>query len=101
MGMNDILTQALETPEHSGRVRGVGGHITPHEYFGLPNLRKQSFEARMRKIVHEESKKIIEEAKPVILKEAKEQLREEIREEIEAEEAKRWEASLQSSQKTC
>lgn len=94
MGMNDILTQALETPEHSGRVRGVGGHITPHEYFGLPNLRKQSFEARMRKIVHEESKKIIEEAKPVILKEAKEQLREEIREEIEAEEAKRWEAKF-------
>ncbi|KAL6185455.1 hypothetical protein ACLB2K_041588 [Fragaria x ananassa] len=94
VGMNDILTQALETPEHSGRVRGVGGHITPHEYFGLPNLRKQSFEARMRKIVHEESKKIIEEAKLVILKEAKEQLREEIREEIEAEEAKRWEAKF-------
>ncbi|KAL6218726.1 hypothetical protein ACLB2K_011935 [Fragaria x ananassa] len=90
-GMNNILTQALETLEHSDRVRGVGGHITPHEYFGLPNLRKQSFEARMRKIVHEDSKKIIEEAKPVILKEAKEQLREE----IEAEEAKRWEEKFE------
>ncbi|KAL0555973.1 hypothetical protein IC582_004476 [Cucumis melo] len=30
---DDILTQALGTPEHRGRVRGVGGLITPSFYF--------------------------------------------------------------------
>ncbi|KAA0053273.1 putative transposase [Cucumis melo var. makuwa] len=30
---DDILTQALETPEHRGRVRGVGGLITSSFYF--------------------------------------------------------------------
>ncbi|KAL0534262.1 hypothetical protein IC582_028551 [Cucumis melo] len=30
---DDILTQALRTPEHRGRVRGVGGLITPLFYF--------------------------------------------------------------------
>ncbi|XP_073034989.1 uncharacterized protein [Primulina eburnea] len=28
-----ILTKALETEEHAGRVRGIGGHITPTIYF--------------------------------------------------------------------
>ncbi|KAH6754815.1 hypothetical protein C2S53_020112 [Perilla frutescens var. hirtella] len=31
----DILIQALETPEHCGRVRAVGGNITPTIYFNL------------------------------------------------------------------
>lgn len=35
-GSNDVLTTALQTPEHSGRVRGVGGLITPTTYFNLP-----------------------------------------------------------------
>ncbi|KAL4017143.1 hypothetical protein IC575_024818 [Cucumis melo] len=30
---NDVLTQALGTKEHNGRVRGVGGYITPTTYF--------------------------------------------------------------------
>lgn len=32
---NDILTQALGKPEHSGRVRGVGAYVTPTSYFNL------------------------------------------------------------------
>ena len=27
---------ALGTPEHSGRVRGVGGSVTPSVYFHIP-----------------------------------------------------------------
>ncbi|KAA0025896.1 putative serine/threonine-protein kinase nek2 [Cucumis melo var. makuwa] len=30
---NDVLTQALGTKEHNGRVRGVAGYITPTTYF--------------------------------------------------------------------
>ena len=30
---NDVLTQALGTRESSGRVRGVGGFVTPSTYF--------------------------------------------------------------------
>ncbi|KAA0037986.1 uncharacterized protein E6C27_scaffold36G001730 [Cucumis melo var. makuwa] len=30
---NDVLTQALGTKEHNGRVRGVGGYFTPTTYF--------------------------------------------------------------------
>ncbi|XP_031739205.1 uncharacterized protein LOC116402905 [Cucumis sativus] len=30
---NDVLTQALGTKEHHGRVRGVGGYVTPTNYF--------------------------------------------------------------------
>ena len=31
-----MLTLALETPEHSGRVRGVRGFVTPKLFFNLP-----------------------------------------------------------------
>ena len=30
---NDILTEALGTPEYSGRVRAKGKHYTPRQYF--------------------------------------------------------------------
>ncbi|KAL0554376.1 hypothetical protein IC582_008295 [Cucumis melo] len=30
---NDVLTQALGTKEHNGRVHGVGGYVTPTTYF--------------------------------------------------------------------
>ncbi|TYJ99652.1 putative serine/threonine-protein kinase nek2 [Cucumis melo var. makuwa] len=32
---NDVLTQALCTKEHNGRVHGVGGYVTPTTYFHL------------------------------------------------------------------
>lgn len=35
-----MLTTALGTPEHSGRVRGVGGFVTPKMFFNLPKERK-------------------------------------------------------------
>ncbi|PRQ20360.1 putative Ulp1 protease family catalytic domain, putative transposase, Ptta/En/Spm, plant [Rosa chinensis] len=39
-GSSDVLSQALETLEHSGRVRGVGGFINPSTYFKLPKLKR-------------------------------------------------------------
>jgi hypothetical protein len=35
-GSSDILTLALATPEHSGRVRGLGLGVIPMTYFKLP-----------------------------------------------------------------
>jgi hypothetical protein len=35
-GNDDVLTKALKTPEHSGRVRGVGGYVNPSTYFNIP-----------------------------------------------------------------
>ena len=35
-GAEDVLTTALESREHSGRVRAVGGYITPKQYFNFP-----------------------------------------------------------------
>ena len=35
-GSNDILTMALGTPEHGGRVRGVGAHVAPRQFFHVP-----------------------------------------------------------------
>lgn len=35
-GDHDILTQALGTPEHCGRVRGVGKFVTPTSFFHTP-----------------------------------------------------------------
>lgn len=35
-GSEDVLTKALETPEHSGRVRGVGSFVTPSMFFNFP-----------------------------------------------------------------
>lgn len=39
-GAEDVLTTALESQEHSGKVRAVGGYITPKQYFKLPREKK-------------------------------------------------------------
>ena len=39
-GANDVLATVLETPEHSGRVRGVGNFIPPTMFFDLPKKRR-------------------------------------------------------------
>ena len=41
-GAEDVLTTALESQEHSGKVRAVGGYITPKQYFKLPREKKNS-----------------------------------------------------------
>ena len=40
-GSDDVLSRALETPEHSGRVRGIGSYITPKLWFDLPKEKKR------------------------------------------------------------
>lgn len=39
-GSEDVLSVALETPEHAGRVRGVGSFVTPSTYFNVPKGKK-------------------------------------------------------------
>ena len=39
-GANDVLATVLETPEHSGTVRGVGNFIPPTMFFDLPKKRR-------------------------------------------------------------
>lgn len=38
-GSDDVLTKVLKTPEHSGRVRGVGGYVNPATYFNIPRAK--------------------------------------------------------------
>ena len=58
-GSNDVLTMALETSEHGGRVRGVGGFVTPSFYFNQPRRRRQSVEESIKESV----KRVLEEEK--------------------------------------
>ncbi|KAL6319056.1 hypothetical protein AAG906_001529 [Vitis piasezkii] len=45
-GSNDILSQALGTPEYTGRVRAKGKHYTPGRYFNsMSEQRQAKFEA--------------------------------------------------------
>ncbi|CAL2255926.1 unnamed protein product [Prunus armeniaca] len=39
-GSNDVLTLALGTPEHAGRVRGVGVGVSPTQFFNLPRQQR-------------------------------------------------------------
>ncbi|XP_042460684.1 uncharacterized protein LOC122044224 [Zingiber officinale] len=41
-GMNDVLTTALGSQEHYGRVRGVGGFVKPQVYFKTPRKKRES-----------------------------------------------------------
>ena len=59
-GSTDVLTAALETPEHPGRVRGVGSLVTPTSYFNIPRRRSNSSTSQMQeqiRMLTEENKK--------------------------------------------
>ncbi|KAL6494185.1 hypothetical protein OROGR_030985 [Orobanche gracilis] len=48
-GPYDALTKALGNPEHRGRVRGVGGHVTPSTYFHQPKpTKRKSMDERIK-----------------------------------------------------
>ncbi|CAL8118622.1 unnamed protein product [Prunus armeniaca] len=60
-GSNDVLTMALG-PEHPGRVRGVGGGISPRQYFNLPRQQRIKFADQLKEslriVLQEETKKM-------------------------------------------
>ncbi|XP_070676317.1 uncharacterized protein [Malus domestica] len=60
-GSNDILTIALETPEYSGRVRGVGTGINHKLYFKTPRSKTQSSQQQMMQTHLEQQSLHIEE----------------------------------------
>ncbi|KAL6269849.1 hypothetical protein ACE6H2_026760 [Prunus campanulata] len=52
-GSNDILTLALGTPEHGGRVRGAGAGVTPTQFFNLPKQQRVKFGDKLKESVRE------------------------------------------------
>ncbi|PRQ34194.1 putative transposase, Ptta/En/Spm, plant [Rosa chinensis] len=90
-GSTDVLTLALGTPEHRGRVRGIGGYVcNPNGYFHLPKRRKESvnesMRQSMRKILEEEKQKLEDELREKICAKEREKIVTEEREKIAAHE---------------
>ncbi|CAL2230609.1 unnamed protein product [Prunus armeniaca] len=50
-GSNDVLTMALGTPEHGGRVRGVGAGVSPTQFFNLPRQQRVKFADKLKESV--------------------------------------------------
>ncbi|KAL6588176.1 hypothetical protein OROMI_001154 [Orobanche minor] len=79
-GSLDVLEKALGTKEHGGRVRGVGGYITPSAYFHLPRRQKSTMQEKNQKGVEvyiaQIEEKIIAKAKKEAIEEFKAQLME-------------------------
>ncbi|CAL2229794.1 unnamed protein product, partial [Prunus armeniaca] len=61
-GSNDVLTMALGTLEHGGRVRGVGAVVSPTQFFNLPRQQRVKFANKLKEsvmaVVREETKKM-------------------------------------------
>lgn len=56
-GASDILTLALGTPEHSGRIRGLGLGPTPTTYFKLPRRGVKRENEMLKSQLEEERKR--------------------------------------------
>lgn len=89
-GSNDVLTLALGTPEHGGRVRAVGSYVTPNSYFHLPKRRKTSVKENVRESI----KAIVEEEREKIVAQIVAEEREKIKAEIMAEEKRKISAQI-------
>lgn len=90
-GTTDVLTLALGTPEHAGRVRGVGGFVQPNQYFHLPKRRKESVHETVRLSV----KQILEEEREKMETEIREKVLAEEKEKIAADERAHWVSRLE------
>ncbi|CAL9004428.1 unnamed protein product [Prunus brigantina] len=70
-GSNDVLTMDLGTPEHGGRVRGVGAGVSPTQFFNLPRQQRVKFADKLKEsvmaAVREETKKMEARAKESVM----------------------------------
>lgn len=57
-GSNDVLTMALGTPEHCGRVRGEGKHVTPMAYFKIPKRGTKKYNEKLLAQLHESQERV-------------------------------------------
>ncbi|CAL9018431.1 unnamed protein product [Prunus brigantina] len=68
---NDVLTMALGTPEHGGRVRGVGAGVSPTQFFNLPSQQRVKFADKFKEsvmaAVREETKNMEVKAKESVM----------------------------------
>ncbi|KAI5339328.1 hypothetical protein L3X38_018600 [Prunus dulcis] len=66
-GSNDVLTLALGTLEHGGRVRGVRAGVSPTQFFNFPRQHRVKFADKLKEsvmeAVREETKKMEARAK--------------------------------------
>ncbi|CAL2256773.1 unnamed protein product [Prunus armeniaca] len=70
-GSNDVLTLALGTPEHGGRVRGVGTGVSSTQFFNLSREQRVKFADKLKESVmepvREETKKMDARAKESVM----------------------------------
>lgn len=58
---SDLLTSALEKPEHSGRVRGIGAYVNPTTYFNCPRETRQRISQEQLHVLEDANKRIQEQ----------------------------------------
>ena len=61
IGQKDILTLALGTPEHPGRVRGKGGKKKPKQFFNTPKPSKAIEKNECEEMLREKVRMLEEE----------------------------------------
>ncbi|KAI5350569.1 hypothetical protein L3X38_003460 [Prunus dulcis] len=74
-GSNDILTLALGTLEHGGRVRAVGAGVSPSQFFNLQRQQRVKFADKLKEsvmeAVREETMRIEARARETVLQAVK------------------------------